>query len=91
MRVIEDGQRYEAQTANGVGVFDVIFCKSENGEFVDGLTNEELVEILIHRMEFLVKKKPSQENINTLTHLRQSKSWMHVRNFNKLQTRKEIK
>lgn len=84
MKVIEEGQRYEAHTANGVPVFDIIFCKLENGEFVDGITNEELVEILIDRMVFLVKKKPSQENINTLTHLRQVKQWMNVRNFKKL-------
>lgn len=88
MRVIEEGQRYEAHTANGVPVFDVIFCKMENGEFQDGITNEELVEILIHRMTSLVKKKPSQENINSLTHLRQVKQWMNVRNFKKIENRK---
>jgi hypothetical protein len=88
MRVIEPGKRYEVHTAQGVPVFDVIFCGMDANGFVDGITNEELVEVLIQRMEYLVTRKPSTENMNTLLHLKQAMSWMHVRNDNKLKKRK---
>lgn len=88
MKVIIPGERYGISTAQGVEVLELIFCKSENGEFIDGLTNEEILQVLIHRMECMVKDKPSQENMNILTHLNQSKGWMNVRNLKKLQNRK---
>lgn len=89
MRVIIPGEKYAISTAQGVEVLDLIFCKSENGEFVDGLTNEEILHVLIHRMECMVKDKPSQENMNILTHLNQAKGWLTIRNNNKLKNRKQ--
>jgi hypothetical protein len=84
MRVVIPGERYAISTAQNVEVLELIFCKSENGKFIDGLTNEEVLEVLIHRMECMVKEKPSQENMNTLTHLNQAKGWLNIRNLNKL-------
>jgi len=89
MRVIKPGERYELYTAEGVPVIELIFCKTENGKFVDGLTNEEILEVLINRMSHLVKIKPTTENMNTLLHLNQVKNWMNVRNFKKLNNQRE--
>lgn len=88
MEVKVPGHSYGIHTAKGFPAVDIIFCKMENGEFWDGITNEELVEVLIHRMSFMVQQKPSQENMNALTHLRQTKQWMNVRNLKKIQNRK---
>jgi hypothetical protein len=82
------GHKYGVQTANGVEVLDIIFCKNEGGQFYDGITNEEILEILMHRVDHFATLKPSQENMNVLTHLMQAKKWMSVRNFKKIQNRK---
>ena len=87
MIVKTPGYKYGIQTANGVEVLDIIFCKKEGEEFLDGITNEELLNILIHRAEYFVRLKPSQENMNVLTHLNQVQKWMSVRNFKKIQKR----
>lgn len=88
MKVIEQGYRYEVETANKMPAFDIVFCRNANGEFQDGITNEELINIMIDRMRCMVKKNQSQENMNTLTHLQQAKEWLEKRRFGKLIKRK---
>lgn len=87
MKVKIPGHKYALETANGVEVLEIIFCKKEAGMFYDGITNEELLAVLMDRAQHFVTLKPSQENMNILTHLSQVKNWMGVRNFKKIQNR----
>jgi hypothetical protein len=83
MIVNEDGYSYTVETAEGHKAFDIVFCRNKDGRFVDGVTNEELVNILVARMHHMVKQKPTQENMNALTHAQQTKQWIHTRSYNK--------
>lgn len=90
MIVKEPGKIYTLQTAQDYDVIDIVFCgKDADGTFVDGITNEELVNILEHRLSYLVTIKPTTENMNALTHIRQTKNWLHTRNYQKIQRQRE--
>lgn len=92
MIVKEKGQVYTLQTASGYDVIDIIFCrKDESGKWQDGITSEELMNILENRMTSMVEKKPTTENMNALTHIRQSKMWIHARNYKKISNNKNKK
>lgn len=91
MIIKEIGKRYTLQTAQGMDVIDIVFAHKVDGKFVDGITNEELINILEHRVKQLVKTHMTTENLNTLTHIQQAKSWMNARNYQKLKTRKDKK
>jgi hypothetical protein len=45
----------------------------------DGTTNEELLAVLINRMEFLNKKFPCRENSLAITNLEQALMWLEKR------------
>jgi hypothetical protein len=49
----------------------------------DGTTNEELICVLIERMEFLNGKFPCQENEYTIMSLKQAWAWQHNRTLNR--------
>lgn len=67
----------------------IVFChKDVEGKFQNGVTSEDLLDMLISRHSMLADKDPSHENINTLLHLRQARDWMRTRNQLKMQKRK---
>lgn len=88
MIVKEPGQVYTLQTAEGMDAFDISFCRKVGGIFVDGITNEELVNILEDRYKFLAHKTPTLENMKTLTFIQQAKEQINLRNFNKIKQQK---
>lgn len=45
----------------------------------DGTTNEEMLEVLIHRMNYLQNKFPCRENAIAITHLETSLLWLNKR------------
>lgn len=45
----------------------------------DGTTNEELLEVLINRMEYLQNKFPCKENAIVITNLQESLMWLEKR------------
>ena len=45
----------------------------------DGTTNEELLEVLIDRMQFLQSKSPCRENAITITKLEEALMWQNKR------------
>lgn len=45
----------------------------------DGTTNEELLEVLINRMEYLQNKFPCRENAIVITKLQESLMWLEKR------------
>lgn len=50
----------------------------------DGTTNEELLEVLIDRMQFLQSKFPCRENAIVITKLEESLMWLHKRTADRL-------
>lgn len=68
MKVIDLGHKYEV-----AGGQTVEFIKRANGELVnEGTTNEELLEVLIDRTEFLDSKFPCDENKVALVFMKQA-------------------
>lgn len=87
----EPGYHYVLETAEKEKAVDIYFCKNVDGKFIDGITNEEIVDLLIARLTFMVKRRPSQENMNALTHAQQTKQWIHVRAYSKNLNKKKNK
>jgi hypothetical protein len=95
MEIVEAGTRYRIKSANGEDV-DIIFCHSKDGAFVDGITSEELLKVLLNRHRFFALKVESVENINVWTHLDQAAHWLARRtsvkfkrkNFKRKKTKK---
>lgn len=83
MIVKEEGYVYDLQTAEGHPAVTIAFCRKDEGRFVDGITNEELIELLVSRLTYLVKQKPTEFNMNALTHAQQAKQWIHTRSYQK--------
>jgi gamma-glutamyl-gamma-aminobutyrate hydrolase PuuD len=83
MEIIKKGIHYIATGSNNHST-EIKFChKDENGNFVDGITNEEFVNILINRLQHLTDLKDSVENIECLLFARQLKSHLLERYKNK--------
>lgn len=89
MIIKEPGQVYTLQTAEGMDVIDIHFCRKVNGTFVDGITNEEMINILVDRLSNLVKNLQIPENVNALRHVQQAKHYINIRNLNKIKRQKE--
>jgi hypothetical protein len=51
----------------------------EDGTKINGVTNEEVLRVLIHRLEFLNKKMPCFENTMALSSLKGALSWLNAR------------
>lgn len=50
----------------------------------DGTTNEEMLEVLINRLEYLQNKFPCEENANAITNLKESLMWLNKRTQDRL-------
>lgn len=88
MKVLREGHRYELKG------FEVETCTQEI-QFIekepieegstelktvfDGTTNEELLEVLINRMQYLQGKFPCRENAIVITKLEESLMWLEKR------------
>jgi hypothetical protein len=57
----------------------------------DGTTNEELLEVLIDRMNFLQSKFPCRENALVITKLEESLMWLNKRTSDRLKRNVEGK
>lgn len=57
----------------------------------DGTTNEELLEVLINRMNFLQSKFPCRENAIVITKLEESLMWLNKRTQDRLKRNVEGK
>lgn len=58
----------------------VSFIKRENGELVyDGTTNEEMLDVLINRLNYLDGKFPCEENKQALANLKSGLAWLNER------------
>jgi hypothetical protein len=63
MDIIESGYKFKLESFKGGSPQEIRFTqKLITGEFVDGTTNEEVVDMMIARMYALQVKNPSPEN-----------------------------
>ncbi len=65
MKIIDEGHKYEIPTMYGSEIVQLQFIKKdvnkETGKFdltYDGITNEELLKVLINRLSYLYNKLP---------------------------------
>jgi len=56
----------------------------EDGTKIDGVTNEEVLSVLIHRLETLNQKFPCFENDMALSSLKGALSWLNARTENRI-------
>lgn len=89
MEVVAPGTRYKVRTANGQDV-ELVFCHTSEGGFIDGITSEELLKVLVHRHRGFAMKVETTENINVWTHLQQAQTWLSQRTIVKFR-RKNFK
>ena len=88
MEILKPGIHYVAVGTNGFSS-EIIFChKDQNGKFVDGITNEELVKILHNRLIFLSEKQASKINFDCLEKIRELNVLFNIRHQEKLKNRK---
>lgn len=75
VKSIEEGHIYKLDNAQ-----EISFLKRVNGEMIhDGTTNEEVLEMLIDRIQYLNKKLPCRENSIVITKLEESLMWLNKR------------
>ncbi len=86
MRIIDQGHQYELSHLEGDGHEILSFIKKESTEnpgelqiVSDGTTNEEVLRVLIDRMNFLQVKKPCRENAIVITKLEECLMWLEKR------------
>jgi len=82
MKVIEEAHIY-LLNENG---HRIVFCKKEKVAGSDelavvyaGTTNEEVIEVLLDRLDSLNQKLPCDENVNARDHLRKALGWLEQR------------
>uniref|UniRef100_A0A6M3ISA9 Putative structural protein n=1 Tax=viral metagenome TaxID=1070528 RepID=A0A6M3ISA9_9ZZZZ len=75
MKVSDPGYVYELEDG-----MHLIFMKKENSELVHiGTTNEEVIEVLINRLEYLQIKLPCEENGWAVSKLKDALDWLRRR------------
>ena len=92
MKVITPGHRYELQCfehPEDARILQFIEKTSEPGSdqlttVNDGTTNEEVLRVLIDRMQFLQAKFPCRENAIVITKLEESLMWLEKRTRDRL-------
>ena len=81
----KEGHSYALESfGDGCGVFreaqKLDFMEKVNGVMVkDGTTNEEVLAMMIHRMNYLQGKFPCRENAIVITKLEESLMWLNSR------------
>ena len=90
MKVLVDGHRYELNNFESTEPTQVLQfihkdldpVQSTPGKLItisDGTTNEEVLGVLIDRMQFLQSKFPCRENAIVITKLEESLMWLNKR------------
>lgn len=101
MRVITEAHRYELanfENKDGVGQVLQFIEKQPNPENLselitinDGTTNEEVIEVLIDRLNVLNKKFPCRENSLAITKLDEALLWLNKRTADRIKRNVEGK
>jgi hypothetical protein len=82
MKVIREG--YEYQLKNLIkdqhdNTLTFVEKPYDIDSHIPGTTNEEVLDVLIHRMRFLNQQVPSRENSIVITKLQEAKMWLKER------------
>jgi hypothetical protein len=89
MKVIDEGHLYQLESMDKTNDQSLQFIykdKDDNGKFVtviDGTTNEEVLNVLINRIEYLNNKLPCRENRSALDRLKSALGWLNQRTRNR--------
>lgn len=90
MDILESGYRYNLKSFKGGLSQEIRFTqKLVTGEFIDGTTNEEVVDMMIARMYALQAKNPSPENQCIIIMLKSIKELLSKRLSKKIKKNEE--
>lgn len=95
MKVIKEGYKYEVSNLDNKDSQGQIIQFIEKGQIFkhgeselvtinDGTSSEELIGVLIHRLEFLNEKVYSIENLNALDCLDDAMKWLNKRTSSRI-------
>ena len=92
MQVITTGHKYELASFEGGTPQSLQFiekaptseCSKELRTVNDGTTNEEVLKVLIDRLQYLNGKFPCRENAIVITKLEESLMWLNKRTSDRL-------
>lgn len=86
MKIIREGHKYSLENFEGrVKEQEIQFIekiKTDNNELetvFDGTTNEEVLKVLLNRMNYLNSKFPCRENSLAITKLQEALMWLEER------------
>ena len=92
MQILQRGKEYLLSGSDRTGTekpVHILFChKDGEGRFINGMTSEEMLSMLIERQQFMLDRDPSAENIQTLLYLKKALDCMTQRNTVKMQKKK---
>ena len=96
MKVLDEGHKYAlgyvGEFENIEGILEVDFMKRIDGKMVSyGTTNEDVLEMLIDRMNYLQKKLPCRENAIVITKLEECLMWLNYRTQKRVDQNVETK
>ncbi len=90
MDILESGYRYRLNSFNSTLPQEIRFTqKLLTGEFIDGTTNEEVIDMLIARFYALQAKNPSPENQCVIIMLKSIKELLSKRLSKKIKRNEE--
>ena len=87
MIVLEKGIKYITEGSQGFSSEIVFTHRDSSGKFVKGVTNEDLIKILIDRLSHQNSISRDGDTFNAVLHLQQAKQFLDVRNDKKLKLR----
>ena len=89
MEILTAGYRYElsnfenplaaGQTLQFIHKTKVSENSTELETVSDGTTNEEVINVIIDRLQFLQSQFPCKENAMAITHLQEAENWLNRR------------
>lgn len=88
MRCLDDCHNYELESFMfpGLNPQKLSFYQiCEDGTKIDGVTNEDVIEVLIHRLRKLNEKLPCRENSIVITKLEECRFWLDQRTKNRIE------
>jgi len=88
MNVLTPGHLYELDNHEGSGKQTIQFLQKFNSQAwsaVEGVTNEEVIKVLIDRIIFLNSISPCRENSLAITKLEEALMWLNKRTQNRIE------
>lgn len=86
MKCLDDCHNYQMETFMQSGIRPILqfYQMKEDGTKLDGVTNEEVINVLLHRLVTLNKKMPCRENALAITKLEEALMWLQRRTVNRV-------